>query len=606
MLNKNDPLVGAIQDVMRKNQAERDAVKAVNEKFGVQDRRVLPREKQSEWDAAYKSVLTEGLHPNQQKLDVHEPEKDKLTKQDFKMLRAKKKSMEEENAPKTDPYAEGQASSISTVAQPKKEVTPSDQSALKKKIMSIKEGAKVDRMEKHIEASEKKAGKSLKQAKEIAWATLNKRGMLNNKNKKVNEGFNNRHDSSVTASAKKLVVAEQAKARSDYGLGAAAAPKDAAAARAKIDTAMEPVVNIMKAVTPGATAFDKATQGDYKGAAIDAGIDALGGAAVGGAFKAGKAIYNVVKGTSKVAAGAEKVAAGVTKALPTSTPVKAVSQAAKEPASVVSQAAKEPASVAAKTPTAVDNFISKAKSTPVSPAAKEGSSAASTAAANASKYSKPGTASGRFSDNLAKARKGSDNYGPSKGGVAVRKTTEPATVTRPGVPAVAKKPGVPAVANRPGLPAVANRPGLPAVGSAASTAAKTNRLGNALKYAAVGAAVGGAGYGLMNKSQPDSTQAATPPTTAAKQAGGSTPAKTQAVKRGTAKPTSAKPVSASPAVAAVKSRLQTRNQRDDTIGASGRPTKGPGGVTSGTKTGKTMTNRPVIGKKAPVGTGRVK
>lgn len=61
MLNKNDPLVGAIQDIMSKNQAERDAVKAVNEKFGVQDRRVLPREKQGEWDAAYQTILTEGV-----------------------------------------------------------------------------------------------------------------------------------------------------------------------------------------------------------------------------------------------------------------------------------------------------------------------------------------------------------------------------------------------------------------------------------------------------------------------------------------------------------------------------------------------------------------
>jgi hypothetical protein len=139
MLNKNDPLIGAVQEVMKKNQAERNAVRLVNEKFGVTDRKALPHEKQGEWDAAYKQVLSEGLHPNQQKLDVHEPEKDKLTAKDFKMLRAKKKPMEEENVPKTDPYAEGQASSISTVAQPKKEVTPADQSALKKKIMSIKE-----------------------------------------------------------------------------------------------------------------------------------------------------------------------------------------------------------------------------------------------------------------------------------------------------------------------------------------------------------------------------------------------------------------------------------------------------------------------------------
>ena len=35
--------------------------------------------------------LSEKLHPNQQKLDVHEPEKDKLTAADFAKLRAMKK-----------------------------------------------------------------------------------------------------------------------------------------------------------------------------------------------------------------------------------------------------------------------------------------------------------------------------------------------------------------------------------------------------------------------------------------------------------------------------------------------------------------------------------
>jgi hypothetical protein len=35
--------------------------------------------------------LQEKLHPNQQKLDVHEPEKDELTSDDFKKLRAGKK-----------------------------------------------------------------------------------------------------------------------------------------------------------------------------------------------------------------------------------------------------------------------------------------------------------------------------------------------------------------------------------------------------------------------------------------------------------------------------------------------------------------------------------
>jgi hypothetical protein len=38
--------------------------------------------------------IDEKLHPNQQKLDVHEPEKDKLTADDFKKLRAEKKPAE--------------------------------------------------------------------------------------------------------------------------------------------------------------------------------------------------------------------------------------------------------------------------------------------------------------------------------------------------------------------------------------------------------------------------------------------------------------------------------------------------------------------------------
>ena len=53
------------------------------------------------------------------------------------------------------------------------------------KDIEVIEGAKVDRMVKHIEKSEKKLGKSKDEAENIAWATANKRGMLNNKNKKA-------------------------------------------------------------------------------------------------------------------------------------------------------------------------------------------------------------------------------------------------------------------------------------------------------------------------------------------------------------------------------------------------------------------------------------
>jgi len=48
----------------------------------------------------------------------------------------------------------------------------------------VTEGARVDRMVQHIKSSEKATGKSAKDAENIAWATVNKRGMLDNKNKK--------------------------------------------------------------------------------------------------------------------------------------------------------------------------------------------------------------------------------------------------------------------------------------------------------------------------------------------------------------------------------------------------------------------------------------
>ena len=47
------------------------------------------------------------------------------------------------------------------------------------------EGAKVDRMVKHVTKSEKKLGHTKKEAENIAWATANKRGMLDIKNKKA-------------------------------------------------------------------------------------------------------------------------------------------------------------------------------------------------------------------------------------------------------------------------------------------------------------------------------------------------------------------------------------------------------------------------------------
>lgn len=57
-------------------------------------------------------------------------------------------------------------------------------SELRNREKGVAEGAKVDRMIGHIAASERKRGKSPEVAQDIAYATANKRGYLNNKNKK--------------------------------------------------------------------------------------------------------------------------------------------------------------------------------------------------------------------------------------------------------------------------------------------------------------------------------------------------------------------------------------------------------------------------------------
>ena len=51
-------------------------------------------------------------------------------------------------------------------------------------VQAMAEGKKVDNFVANVKSSEKKAGHSNKEAEDIAWATANKRGMLDNKNKK--------------------------------------------------------------------------------------------------------------------------------------------------------------------------------------------------------------------------------------------------------------------------------------------------------------------------------------------------------------------------------------------------------------------------------------
>jgi hypothetical protein len=172
MLNKNDPLIGAVQEVMKKNQAERDAVKLVNEKFGIQDRKVLPHERQHEWETAYKSVLTEGVEALDEKVN--------MTKKQFANLDGK-------------PGFTG-----ADLAHARAKTHEKKASAGTLEEDQIDEKAPPGR-EDQVKTLKKKVGKE--SAFKIAWSSYKKK-------KKIDEGFNDRHDSSVTASADKQVVAD--------------------------------------------------------------------------------------------------------------------------------------------------------------------------------------------------------------------------------------------------------------------------------------------------------------------------------------------------------------------------------------------------------------
>lgn len=180
MFNKNDPLISAVQEVMKRNHAEREAAKVVNEKFGVYDRKALPHEKQGEWDAAFKSVLTEGVEALDEKINMTQQQmanldgNPKFTGKDLAHLRAgthKKKA------------AAGELE--------EKKMTDAEMAKREEIVKSMKKGAS---------GFKKRYGK---RAKDVMYATATKQAM-----KEDNEGFNNRHSLSVTASAdKKQTVA---------------------------------------------------------------------------------------------------------------------------------------------------------------------------------------------------------------------------------------------------------------------------------------------------------------------------------------------------------------------------------------------------------------
>ena len=73
------------------------------------------------------------------------------------------------------------------------------------------EGKKVDKFVANVKKSEKAAGKSDKKATNIAWATANKKGMLDNKNKKTTEALDpvGKEDDDVNNNGKKNDKSDQ-------------------------------------------------------------------------------------------------------------------------------------------------------------------------------------------------------------------------------------------------------------------------------------------------------------------------------------------------------------------------------------------------------------
>jgi hypothetical protein len=500
-------------------------------------------------------------------------------------------------------------------------ISQSRRQDLEEKKMTNAEMAKREKIVRSLKPVSKWEKRYPGRGEEVMYATATKQAM-----KEENEGFNGRHNLSVNASVQEQVVAEQTRARSDYGVGAIPAQKNAAQRRAALDARMEKGIDTVAPFIPGvgaARAIDKYARGQQGlgQTAADVGLNLAGGAilkGIGKGYQYGKAALQGKRAAqtgSQSASAASKSASSFT---PTPKPTQTYANAADE----LSPATKE----------RMSKYLDRRMGGGSSSTAKPTSRGAAREPDEIIPPNRSATPSGNagirgtFRDNLAKARQNAGSDPKARQLPALRRTTEPTNYVRPGVPAVRPASGA-------NLPA---RPGMPnlAAGGATRVVGLSNKAKAGLGAGAAGAAL--TGYAMTRGNQPSATQAATstaqgpsfektgrgsaPSLPATSTAQGPSYEKTG---RGSAPSLPAKQPASSAASASASAppqapaqpvrkaapqdsstpaqRAQFNRQIDRGIAAPGTQYKG-----LGVKTGTTIKQAPAPAVKRPVGTGREK
>ena len=135
---KKDPLVDAVAKVMKENETRRQVERSLNDEIGIYSRNVLTNQQKPEYERVLAErtaiALNEELKGNQTKIDANK--NGKVDGQDFKILKAKKGQMEEENESSEKKMEKGEeskeASSMEEGAEQINEIgdTPKGRAAL--------------------------------------------------------------------------------------------------------------------------------------------------------------------------------------------------------------------------------------------------------------------------------------------------------------------------------------------------------------------------------------------------------------------------------------------------------------------------------------------